>query len=186
MNYAGFWQRFFAGIIDFLIFLPLLFLQNWLEADSKLAAFVLALPMAFAFFAYSLYGHGKYGKTLGKHVVGIRVLAVSGQPLGWRGAMLRGSVDAVFAALQAIAMIWALAHIPDSQYYGIAWLDRMNALAANQPASLFWVSTAGQIWVWSELVVMLLNEKRRALHDYLAGSVVVSEPKSEGAVSPVV
>jgi uncharacterized RDD family membrane protein YckC len=34
----------------------------------------------------------------------------------------------------------------------------------------FW---AGQIWTSSELVVILLNRRRRALHDFIAGTVVV-------------
>ncbi|ALT79098.1 RDD family protein [Paucibacter sp. KCTC 42545] len=183
MNYASFWQRFLAGIIDFLIFLPIIFLQNWLEADSKLAGFVLALATAFAFFAYSLCCHAKYGKTLGKHMVGIRVVTVSGQPLGWRRATLRVSVDGVLSILQAIATIWAIAHIPDALYYGVGWQDRIKNLTAYELASLSWVGTATQIWYWSELVVMLLDDKRRALHDYLAGSVVISEGKSQSTVA---
>jgi uncharacterized RDD family membrane protein YckC len=33
----------------------------------------------------------------------------------------------------------------------------------------------GQIWVWSEVVVMLFNKRRRALHDFIAGTIVTSE-----------
>ncbi len=32
---------------------------------------------------------------------------------------------------------------------------------------------AGQVWVWSEFVVLLTNKKRRALHDYMAGTAVI-------------
>ena len=30
-----------------------------------------------------------------------------------------------------------------------------------------------QIWIWSELIVMLTNRRRRALHDFIAGTVVI-------------
>ena len=29
------------------------------------------------------------------------------------------------------------------------------------------------IWTWGELIVLLTNRKRRALHDFIAGTVVV-------------
>ncbi len=33
-----------------------------------------------------------------------------------------------------------------------------------------WVS---QAWVWSELVVLLLNKKRGALQDFIAGTIII-------------
>jgi uncharacterized RDD family membrane protein YckC len=30
-----------------------------------------------------------------------------------------------------------------------------------------------QIWIWGEFVTMLFNKKRRAVHDYMAGTVVI-------------
>jgi uncharacterized RDD family membrane protein YckC len=33
-----------------------------------------------------------------------------------------------------------------------------------------WLSN---IWFYSELIVMLTNKKRRAIHDYMAGTVIV-------------
>jgi uncharacterized RDD family membrane protein YckC len=35
---------------------------------------------------------------------------------------------------------------------------------------------AGGLWFLAEVVTMLTNEKRRALHDWIAGSVVVRVP----------
>ena len=39
-----------------------------------------------------------------------------------------------------------------------------------------WPRIVGNVWICSELVVLLLNEKKRAIHDYLAGTVVVVLP----------
>jgi uncharacterized RDD family membrane protein YckC len=30
-----------------------------------------------------------------------------------------------------------------------------------------------QVWIWIELIVMLTNRRRRALHDFIAGTVVI-------------
>ena len=46
-----------------------------------------------------------------------------------------------------------------------------EALAANKA---LWLSTAiPGLWFLAEVLTMLTNEKRRALHDFIAGTVVV-------------
>ena len=36
-------------------------------------------------------------------------------------------------------------------------------------------------WWWGAVVVMLFNRERRSLHDFIAGTVVIQEPKVEEA-----
>ena len=35
------------------------------------------------------------------------------------------------------------------------------------------VNIIASIWIWSEFIIMLTNKKRRALHDFMAGTVVI-------------
>jgi len=37
------------------------------------------------------------------------------------------------------------------------------------------------VWVYGELIVLLTNKKRRALHDFLAGTVVIRSAKAHEA-----
>lgn len=161
--------------IDFFVLLPLMLVQGWLESFSKGTALVLVIPMAVAYAAYSIYCHGRFGQTVGKRVMGIRVVRTTGERIGWREAWLRSSIDVFFTALSVIGSFVALAAIGDADYYGVGWMQRAQNLAAHEPAWLAWTGTATQIWVWSELVVMLFNKRRRALHDFIAGTVVTSE-----------
>jgi uncharacterized RDD family membrane protein YckC len=56
------------------------------------------------------------------------------------------------------------------------YLDFGKAISGfNWPYSK-WIRSADGIWGWSEIIVLLTNEKRRALHDFLAGTVVTQEP----------
>lgn len=32
------------------------------------------------------------------------------------------------------------------------------------------------VWIWSEFIVILTNKKRRAIHDFIAGTVVAHKP----------
>ena len=181
MNYATFWQRFAAMWIDFFVVLPLMVLHVWLQSFSRVAAIVLVVPMAAAYCAYSIYCHGRFGQTVGKYAMGIRVMRTNRERIGWPEAWLRSSVDVAFAALGAISLFIALAAITDAQYYGVGWRQRAQTLQALEPAWLAWTYTASQVWIWSEVVVMLFNKRRRALHDFIAGTVVTPEQRISDA-----
>jgi uncharacterized RDD family membrane protein YckC len=176
-NYATFWQRFMAMLIDFFVLLPLVVVQELLGSISKGAALALVIPMAVAYEAYWIYCHGRFGQTVGKRVMGIRVVRTTGERIGWREAWLRSSVEVLFSVLGVIGSFVALATIAESDYYGVGWMQRAEHLAAHEPAWLAWTMTVGQIWIWSEVIVMLFNKSRRALHDFIAGTVVTSEQR---------
>jgi uncharacterized RDD family membrane protein YckC len=40
------------------------------------------------------------------------------------------------------------------------------------------------IWVWGELIVLLTNRKRRAIHDFIAGTIVVHASSSTAVPAP--
>ena len=180
-NYATFWQRFAAMWIDFLVLMPLMVIQVLLGSSSKSVAFALVIPMAAAYAAYTIYCHGRFGQTVGKRVMDIRVIRTTGERIGWREAWLRSSVELCFSALGVIGSFVALATIADSDYYGVGWGQRAQNLAAHEPLWLGWTATATQIWVWSEVVVRLFNKRRRSLHDFIAGTVVASERRISDA-----
>ena len=185
-EYGTFWQRFGASFVDELLFVPLGVAQIWLEGYSKELAFVLTVPMGLAFCLYVIYCHGRFGQTLGKYLAGIRVVRLNGGAIGWREALQRSSVDLVFEVLSIVSVLIALSAIPDADYYGVGWLQRAANITDLQPASLAWTSPALQIWGWSEIVVMLFNKRRRALHYFIAGTIVIKSSRSWGSRTAVV
>jgi uncharacterized RDD family membrane protein YckC len=70
------------------------------------------------------------------------------------------------------------------EWSSLHWHERGVELAARSPitATYDWVP---QAWLWSELVVLRLNQKRRALHDFIAGTVVIRVRPTRAAHSPV-
>jgi uncharacterized RDD family membrane protein YckC len=178
MNYASFLQRFVAMWIDFFVLLPLMALQIALGALSSGVAAALVIPVSLSFVAYSIYCHGRYGQTLGKRLVGVRVVRTTGQRIGWREAWLRSSVDTLFSVLGIIGSFVALATITEAEYLGGDWLQRAVNFGVHQPSWVGWVDIAAQVWIWSEVIVMLFNPHRRALHDFIAGTIVVSEVRA--------
>jgi predicted DCC family thiol-disulfide oxidoreductase YuxK len=63
---------------------------------------------------------------------------------------------------------------PGSRSHGstIGRADQSRLLAERNPVFGAY-DVVQQAWMWSELLVLLFNRTRRALHDFIAGTVVV-------------
>ena len=181
-TYATFSQRFAAMWIDLLVFVPLILVYHSLESVSQRDALVFSILHVALGQAYSIYGHGRFGKTVGKWAMGIRVVRVTGEPLRWREAWLRSAVDLCFAVVTSLGWIATFIAIADSKYYGLGWSARAALRTAHEPAWSVWAAKVSVAWFLSEFVTMLFNKQRRALHDFIAGTVVVSEPRRSPAL----
>jgi uncharacterized RDD family membrane protein YckC len=121
---------------------------------------------------------------------GIRVVERDGTPVGWVTAFKRSAVG---IGLAAGALIFGVASVAGMDPAAFAALDasQRSALVAepSTAAAAVWDGLY-QVWVWSELVVVLFNRRRRALADFIAGTVVVvgpgrlPQPVRPGAAAP--
>lgn len=182
MLYAAFWQRVSAGLVDFLLLLPLLLCMAPLETASPAVALLAYAVTYGAPYVYAVTLHATRGQTVGKRALGIRVVRLDGSPIGWRGALLRSVIDlgALLALLTGTAL--ALVRVTFDAYRVHPWSERGALLEAEVP----WLAVASQVYavyVLVELVVIVSNRRRRALHDFVAGTVVVAVERGEPASS---
>ncbi len=100
---------------------------------------------------YSVVLHTLWGQTLGKMLFGIEVVQMDESKLQSNHALMRD--------LPAIAF----------QLYSLA-IDRIDG----DPTSNLQVATsiAFLVWIVVQLVTITLNKRGRAIHDFLAGTVV--------------
>jgi uncharacterized RDD family membrane protein YckC len=163
-RYSTFSARLAAAVIDWVLFLPLGILHYLLEdyfATHPLEHLVW-LPVYYGLYqCYSVWMHGTYGQTIGKRLMRIRIVSYPNEtPIGYSKALLRDLPYLVFVCLEAGLAMWAV----------------VQPAVANQP-SVEWVTDLSQfalsIWLLLEIATILFNEKRRAVHDLLAGTVVV-------------
>ncbi len=126
---ADFGQRLGAFLFDLLVFLIVLMLATFalssfskksiVGSNAMLAAFYL---VAFALFALNfviLASRG--GQTVGKRLVGIRIVRENGDPVGFVGVLLRHCVGYALSTLGAfLGFLWV---IWDSKYQG--WHDKI-------------------------------------------------------------
>jgi hypothetical protein len=65
--------------------------------------------------------------------------------------------------------------------------DRDVLISTFAPRWYRYMGLLAGLWSWSELAVMLTNPERRALHDFIAGTIVIKQeyvPPAEGAPLP--
>ena len=170
MRYAGFWPRLSAILIDLVVLAPLIAVSFWTLTASRATAVLCEVLLAFAFAFYNIYFVGRWGQTLGKMAMRIRVLRLNGADAGFERALYRHAVDLALSVALSALTIYALLSVTDHEYNMLAFDDRLDLVEKKTGVwtnILNWLSLA---WVGSELIVLLLNDKRRALHDFIAGT----------------
>lgn len=172
MRYAGFWSRFVAGLIDGMVALPVFLLVYWLERISYAGVVIATLVGPAFMILYNVGLVAVYGGTLGKLIRGLRVLQVSGDRATWANAWRRSAVDVTISFSAVILTLIALNRIAPDVYLAISQDARTEMVQGAVPA-LRWLVWAALVWILSEFVTLLSNRKRRALHDFIGGTVVV-------------
>lgn len=181
-QYGGFWIRLGAFLLDAVILVPLILLQAWLTGVSRqIFCYTSALFLLLWTF-YEVYCVKKWEGTPGKLICGLRIMTTSLGPVGWSEAWLRYSVNLVFGILSAIASIYAVGQMTDGEFSSLGYMERNRRIAELEGAAGTAIIWLNQVWAWSEFIVLLANKRRRALHDFIAGTVVIRRGRSTAAV----
>ena len=173
IQYAGFGRRLGAMLLDTLFFLPIILVVFWLSARFRLFYAFYFVPSICISFIYSIYLVKRFGGTPGKMVAGLRIVKLDGSAIGYREAILRFLPEFAFSTAIMVGLILATFKMGDAEYANLAFLERSKRMTSLEPSWCGPLQTIEMIWIWSEFVVLLTNKKRRALHDFLAGTVVV-------------
>jgi uncharacterized RDD family membrane protein YckC len=171
--YAGFWTRLGSLLLDFIFVLPFTFLVLYLNGLGKNIYFYTIIPILSFSLWYHIYLPKKYGGTPGKLVVGIRIIKLDGQSIGWKEAILRHIVSFALTILSSVSMIIGLLEADEEIFTRLSWLQQSQYLMSLSPILFKFNAWTSNIWFYSELVVLLTNKRKRAIHDFIAGTVIV-------------
>jgi uncharacterized RDD family membrane protein YckC len=162
-KYNTFSNRLGAGIIDGIIFMPIALLFSTFRNNNITTFTICAIAETILYTVYMVIGHGKYGQTLGKRFVGIKVFDLQEKNvIGYKKAFLRESV-------------WFFVAIAEAMYLFIVSSKTVNVEQAMIESNYYNIfSLTSLAWFFAELGTMMFNKKRRAFHDFMAGSVVVN------------
>jgi uncharacterized RDD family membrane protein YckC len=108
MNYAGFWRRFVASIVDSILLTTIYNLLTWLVWPDSWKAnslFLFATTTIFTWLYYSLLESSVKQGTLGKVVLGLKVIDYKNQRISFARATGRYFSKFISAAILMIGFI---------------------------------------------------------------------------------
>lgn len=150
--------RFVALIIDGMIlnfagwFLS--FLNNM---ESAMMLWIIGIFQMLLPYLYSIFLHGYCGQTIGKMATNVKIYDQSEKQLiSYKQALIRDSVP-----LSILVLVQVLSLFTSMEDYGWMLFIGMSMLFL----MVFWSIL--------EIITMLFDSKKRALHDYMAGTVVL-------------
>lgn len=176
MVYAGFWRRFAALWLDFIFWIPMTALMWWGAEHYRLFHLYFLVPnLAFTLF-YEVYLVRRFGGTPGKRVMKVSIRKVDGSPVGYREALLRYLPQGLLGVILLVATIIADFQLTDAEFFSApSFIERAQLVKAATPVWAGPFEVLMHLWIWSEFIVMMTNRKRRALHDFIAGTVVIRD-----------
>ncbi|MBW8323705.1 MAG: RDD family protein [Prolixibacteraceae bacterium] len=151
--------RFWAAMIDGLVFLPFVIVEKhlFLSTENKVGFILWQIFCVILSCGYSVIMHTRYGQTLGKMVLKVKLVDVSEAcPVTFQQAIMR---DIVGIGITCVALVYFIISLQNTELITKNYDDFMS------PWSF--------LWLLLELVTMLSNPKRRAIHDFIAHTVVV-------------
>ena len=171
--YVGFWRRLAAHWLDLAILLPFgAFVTRvpWRSEEGFVISHLAGLIIALLFQVFLVK---RFGGSPGKIILRMRITKLDGSPVGYKEAGIRYSVFFTLATLFSVGLIVAALSMPVSEYSQLTRETRMGQLELVAPIWYQQVKFVVGLWTMSEIVVLLTNKKRRAIRDYMAGTVVV-------------
>ena len=160
--------RFFAGIIDGLVLMPLYFVSPADHIGSVPALLLILWYLVFeaSGYMYSIVMHKRYGQTVGKMMMRVKVVTYPDEgSLSYRRAILR-DIGFIIPAVGA-----SLYNIP----YLLAGQNPYERPEGMSSVEMFMIYSS-VAWFLLEMTTALLSSKRRAVHDHIAGTVVIRVP----------
>jgi uncharacterized RDD family membrane protein YckC len=180
-GFAGFWRRIFAYLIDMIVTLPLVGLMVYFSDKTRLFNLYWLVPGTLFGLWFSVYLVVRYGGTPGKVIMKIRIAMLDGSPVTYKAAMLRYSVLFTLSLISSIFFAISALSISDQLYFSLGYTQR-SLLFVQMAAP--WTSicmTLIQIWTWGEFVSMWTNRRKRAIHDFIASTVVIRSTPPQSA-----
>ena len=181
--YAGFWIRLGSILLDFIIIIPFTGIILYVNNLQLNFYFYTLIPSLIFGLWYNVYLVKKYGGTPGKLIVGIKIVKINGQNVEWKEAILRHIVMFGITLISIYIMIRSIGIADNTYYEDLTWIQKSQYLMGLSPVLFSIYTWLSNIWVYSELIVLLTNKRKRAIHDFIARTVIIRTKYQEAIVN---
>lgn len=170
-KYDNFWRRFFALIIDYYIITFFLdFAKQLQNYDSIYILESISFIIELFPFIYPILMTYKFGQTIGKMIMGIKVVDYKSEcNITMRQSFLREAIPFTLIIITGIFI-----------YVIFAGEDLINFRLTGLGYFIILLPSFTLIgWYILEIFTMLTDLKKRAVHDKIAGTVVIRKQNTK-------
>lgn len=177
-QYAGFWRRVAAHLIDGVVMvLVLLAIVLISLGNNSLYLLTLVVPGVLSII-YQLSLTSKYGATLGKMAMGIKIVRLDGSPIGFAQANVRYSPYLILGIIAVMGNIEAFNNIPvPSIFFEHGLHERTRLLQQYQPTWVLLSTRVGLFFLLADSIALVISKKKLSVHDLIAGTMVIKTDK---------
>ena len=186
--FVGFWTRVLAALIDAAIgwaFVPITIpMMRWTIESRNLLPHIAWSTVWMVVWIWLVV---RFGGTPGKLVVGARIVDAEARFLSWGRAILRALPALVISMVSLAQMGAVISRYPNpAPHLSFMEIGRlMNEYG--RPYSAFGMVLP--LFIYIDIGAVLFNRQKRALHDFIAGSYVITRASyhavAEHGVHPV-
>ncbi|MCP4162448.1 MAG: RDD family protein [Deltaproteobacteria bacterium] len=166
-KYSTIVKRLFAAFIDGIFIAILRIIGSFIisRIASKTSFFYISLfVFSFDYYFYLIFMHGTYGQTIGKMICGIIVKKnIDEKPINYKMAFYREAIPVIFVCINICIIMYFILN------------PHKFTISTFTSLPFKFIYAASFTWFILEIITALTNFKRRALHDYIAGTVVVRD-----------
>lgn len=172
--YSTFWTRLAAAILDGLIAgalgvcLVLIGLFN-----TNLYYITAPIQIAFVLF-YHIYLVQAKGATPGKMAMNLKIIKTDGTAVDLKSAIMRYLPTLIISVISQLITLSSIASIDADVYGDLSWMQKMQHLSTINPTASSMVQYAYWAWLVVDTIVFFTNTEKRALHDKIADTVVIT------------
>lgn len=171
--YLGIGFRLIARYLD-MVLLGFFLLVQFLVAELGREMYLVFLAPAFLFqIFFYVYCVKRWGGTPGKLILGLKVVKDNGENVGWKEATIRESVTLAFSLATLCVTAIALRDVGEDSYDMARFFHKDALLLEVFPLANALIQLLASLWSNCESLVLICNRRRKAIHDYMAGTLVI-------------
>jgi uncharacterized RDD family membrane protein YckC len=168
-GYVGFWKRVLANIVEILILcIPFVYSYRYLITLSSKTGSILPFVIYWIFyFSFFVFLTVKFGGTLGKLVLGLRIVDKNGEYLSIYRSFIRLFSYILNSIVYTLILNEAIiSHVNTNEVYKYVTHDKGTYDSIKSFVGLIFLV---------DVIVIVSNNKKRAIHDFIADSYVVTK-----------
>ena len=173
--YIGFWKRALATLIDALIGFALMPISIPLMKLCFAHRIIIPqLAYGIVWTVFWMWLIVKYGATPGKMVIKARIINSNGEFLNWGKVFIRMIFPGLLIAINSYLQQWQTMSTAPAETSINSFLEIGQAM--NQYGQPFtFLATILGLTVYADVLAVLFNKRKQAIHDFIAGSYVVTK-----------